>query len=73
MLTAALHVKCNSKKGRYLNDVRMGRGERGTQKANDSTDELNGCDTHLYRSCCAAISTDSPQTWLMPFALSLVV
>ena len=31
MLTAALHVKCNSKKGRYLNDVRMGRG-RGVPK-----------------------------------------
>ena len=43
MLTAALHVKCNSKKGRYLNDVRMGRWEVGTQKADDSTDKLRGC------------------------------
>ena len=40
MLTASLHL---SKKGRYLNDVRLGRGEVGTQKADDSTDKLRGC------------------------------
>ena len=45
MLIAALHLKCNSKKGRYLNGVRMGRGEVGTQKADDSTDKLRECDS----------------------------
>ena len=31
--------------GRYLNDVRTGRGEGGTQKADESTDKLRECES----------------------------